>query len=149
MRWENTCWYSHDGELDVTNLLRRIRSPAWPYWSAPRLGAADWPPPVFRPLWGFRWLTAGGLQPAAGHTYDRGYHGDVRRDRKHWIFTLRLLLGQSTVFGREGGAGENVVIGSDWEPGCHDPAHNKLSHLVYSKWDHNLKNEHCAVLKKI
>lgn len=59
------------------------------------------------------------------------------------------FLGQPPIFGREGEAEENVMIGSDWEPGCHDPAHNKRSHLFYSKWDHNLKNKHRAVLKKI
>lgn len=54
-----------------TNLLHRILSPAWPCWSAPHLGAAGWPLPVFRPLWGFRWLRGGGLQPAEGHTYKK------------------------------------------------------------------------------
>lgn len=62
------------------------------------------------------------------------------------IFTL--LIGQPTIFVREGGAEENVMIGSDWEAGCHEPAHNLISHLFYSKWDHNLKNKHRAVLKE-
>lgn len=75
---EREIWGCGQLFVNFTNLLHRILSPIWPYWSARHLGEADWPPLVFHLLWGFHWLTGGGLQPAAGHTYNRSYH-DVRK----------------------------------------------------------------------
>lgn len=80
-----------------TNLQHQIRYPGWPYWSVLRLEEADWPPPAFRPLWGFRWLTGGDLQLAEGHTCHMSNHGDMRKqqlvsDMDHIGYVLTLFF---------------------------------------------------------
>ena len=72
-------------------------------------------------------------------------------------FGIVYLEPEVTVFRQEGGAVEDILTGSDWEPEdmpCQQPwgsqalKRTMLYCLFYRKCAHNLQNEHHAVKKR-
>lgn len=57
--------------------------------------------------------------------------------------TAVVIAGSDHIWTRRGGAREHILTWSDWE------SEDTLCHLSYSKCDHNLRNQHRTVLKKM